>query len=78
MTKWVCRTRNVAAARTPVRAVLCLRGLKKLPGLYDATLKVAVLGRSNAGLPSTLTLSGASWENIDRIAGRYLEYVGWR
>lgn len=78
VTKWVCRTRNVAAARTPVRAVLCLRGLKKLPGLYDATLKVAVLGRSNAGLSSTLTLSGASWENIDRIAGRYLEYVGWR
>lgn len=78
VTKWVCRTRNVAAARTPVRAVLCLRGLKKLPGLYDATLKVAVLGRSNAGLSSTLTLSGASWDNIDRIAGRYLEHIGWR
>ena len=52
--------------------------LHKLPGLYDAVLKVAVLGRSNAGLVSTLTLSGASWENIDRIAGRYLERVAWR
>jgi serine protease Do len=78
VTEWKCRTRNVAAAKTPVRAVLCLRGLRKLPGLYDAVLKVAVLGRSNAGLVSALTLSGASWENIDRIAGRYLEHVAWR
>ncbi len=78
VTVWKCTTRNVAAARTPVRAVLCLRGLKKIPGLYDGVLKVAVLGRSNAGLISTLTLSGASWENIERLTTRYLERVAWR
>ena len=78
VTVWKCTTRNVAAAQTPVRAVLCLRGLKKLPGLYDGVLKVAVLGRSNAGLISTLTLSGASWENIERLTTRYLERVAWR
>ena len=78
VTGWKCTTRNVAAARTPVRVVLCLRGLKKIPGLYDSVLKVAVLGRSNAGLISTLTLSGASWENIERLTSRYLERVAWR
>jgi hypothetical protein len=78
VTAWKCTTRNVAAAQTPVRAVLCLRGLKRLPGLYDGVLKVAVLGRSNAGLVSTLTLSGASWENIERLTTRYLERVAWR
>ncbi|MCE9602650.1 MAG: serine protease [Gemmatimonadetes bacterium] len=78
VTVWKCTTRNVAAAQTPVRAVLCLRGLKKIPGLYDGVLKVAVLGRSNAGLISTLTLSGASWENIERLTTRYLERVAWR
>lgn len=78
VTSWKCTTRNVAAARTPVRAVLCLRGLKKIPGLYDGVLKVALLGRSNAGLISTLTLSGASWENIERLTSRYLERVAWR
>lgn len=78
VTVWKCSTRNVAAPATPVRAVLCLRGLKKLPGLYDAVLKVAVLGRSNAGLASTLTLSGASWENIERLSTRYLELLSWR
>ncbi len=78
VTVWKCTTRNVAAPATPVRAVLCLRGLKKLPGLYDAVLKVAVLGRSNAGLVSTLTLSGASWPNIERLTARYLGLVAWR
>jgi serine protease Do len=78
VTVWKCTTRNVAAAQTPVRAVLCLRGLRKIPGLYDGVLKVAVLGRSNAGLISTLTLSGASWENIERLTTRYLERVAWR
>ncbi len=78
VTEWRCETRNVAARHAAVRAVLCLRGLIKVPGLYDAQLKVAVLGRSNAGLISTLTLSGASWTNIDRIADRFLERVAWR
>ena len=78
VTAWKCTTRNVAAARTPVRAVLCLRGLKKISGLYDSVLRVAVLGRSNAGLISTLTLSGASWENIERLTSRYLERLAWR
>ena len=56
----------------------CMRALRKMPGLYDAVLKVALLGRSNAGLISTLTLSGASFENIDRLSGRYLEQLAWR
>lgn len=78
VTVWKCRARNVAAPATPVRAVLCLRGLKKLPGLYDAVLQVAVLGRSNAGLVSSLTLSGATFENIDRASTRFLGLLAWR
>ena len=78
VTLWKCKTRNLAAAHAPVRAVLCLRGLRKMPGLYDAVLKIALLGRSNAGLISTLTLSGASFENIDRLSSRYLEQFAWR
>ncbi|MCC7000546.1 MAG: trypsin-like peptidase domain-containing protein [Gemmatimonadaceae bacterium] len=78
VTVWKCRARNVAAPATPVRAVLCLRGLKKLPGLYDAVLQVAVLGRSNAGLVSSLTLSGATFENIDQASTRFLGLLAWR
>ena len=78
VTLWKCSTRNLATTRTTLRAVLCMRALRKMPGLYDAVLKVALLGRSNAGLISTLTLSGASFENIDRLSGRYLEQLAWR
>lgn len=79
VTPWKCATRNVeSAAGTPMRTVLCLRRLKKLEGLYDAVLKVAVLGARDAGLVSTLTLSGAEYENIERLVGRYIERLTWR
>jgi serine protease Do len=78
VTVWKCATRNVATAAVPVRSVLCLRGLKRMPGLYDAQLKVAVLGKPDAALISTLTLSGASFENIQRLSTQFLERIGWR
>ncbi len=78
VTVWKCVTRNVAAKNLPVRSVLCLRGLKKLDGLYDAVLKVAVLGKGDQGLISTLTLSGASFENIQRLTSGFLERIAWR
>ncbi len=79
VTSWRCGTRNVRnASSTPLRAVLCVRRYRKLGELYDAVLKVAVLGRRDTGLVSTLTLSGVSFENVDRLTNRYLEQVTWR
>ena len=78
VTSWRCGTRNVQNADTPMRAVLCLRRYKKLGALYDAVLKVAVLGRGNAGLVSTLSMSGVTFENADKLTHRYLEHVSWR
>ena len=78
VTKWQCTTRNVRNAHLPMRAVLCLRRYRKLGELYDGVLKVAALGRTDAGLVSTLTLSGVTFENIDLLARRYLEQIRWR
>lgn len=78
VTEWACNTRNVSTEETTMRAVLCLRRLRKLDGLYDATLKVAVLGGRDTGLISTLSLSGASHANIERLTARYLELITWR
>lgn len=77
VTSWRCGTRNVRNQATPMRAVLCLRRYRKLGELYDAVLKVAVLGRPDTGLVSTLTLSGVSFENVDRLSRRYLERITW-
>jgi hypothetical protein len=78
VTSWRCGTRNVRTATTPLRATLCLRAYRKLAGLYDGVVKVAVLGHKDAGLVSTLTLSGVSFVNIHRLAARYLEQITWR
>ncbi len=79
VTKWECATRNVESrAGVKMRSVLCLRRLKKLPGLYDAVFKVALLGARDAGLVSTLELSGAAYDNIERLVGRYVERLQWR
>ncbi|HEY2378799.1 MAG TPA: serine protease [Gemmatimonadaceae bacterium] len=78
VTSWRCSTRNIRNADTPMRSVLCLRRYRKLGELYDAVLKVAVLGRSNVGLVSTLTLSGVTFENVQKLSQRYLEHVSWR
>ena len=75
VTSWRCGTRNVRNASLPMRAVLCLRRYRKLGELYDGVLKVAVLGRNDSGLVSTLTMSGVTFENVDRLARRYLERI---
>ncbi len=78
VTSWRCGTRNVRNESLPMRAVLCLRRYRKLGELYDGVLKVAVLGRGDSGLVSTLTMSGVTFENVDRLARRYLERISWR
>lgn len=75
VTSWRCTTENVRNADTPMRAVLCLRRYRKLGTLYDAVLKVAVLGHKDVGLVSTLSLSGVTFENVQRLSQRYLEHI---
>ena len=78
VTSWKCRTRNVRNGEATMRAVLCLRRYRKLGALYDGYLKLAMLGRSDVGLVTTLTMTGVTFENVDRLSGRYLKLVAWR
>ncbi|MEO5818612.1 MAG: serine protease [Gemmatimonadaceae bacterium] len=78
VTNWKCKTRNVQNGKTAMRAVLCLRRYRRLGELYDGLLEIAVLGRSDVGLVSTLTMTGVTFDNVNRLAGRYLKQVTWR
>jgi serine protease Do len=78
VTSWECQTRNVRHDRTVMRAAICLRRYRKLGELYDAVLKVAVLGRSDVGLVSTLSMTGVTFANVDRVSRRYLSLIAWR
>ncbi len=78
VTSWRCATRNVSNGVLSLRTVLCLRAYRRFVGLYDGVVKLAALGRRNVGLVSTLTVSGASFENIQAVAERFLRGIAWR
>jgi serine protease Do len=77
VTPFRCQTRNINAGKGKLKAVLCARQYLKLPGLYDAVFKAASLGARNAGLVSTLSLSGVSFDNVQSVSRRYMENIKW-
>jgi serine protease Do len=78
VTRFRCQTRNVSTATGKLKGVLCARQYLKLPGLYDAVFKGATVGARNAGLVTTLSLSGVSFDNVQTLARRYMENIQWR
>ncbi len=78
VTKFSCQTDFVTHAGLTMRSVLCLRSYKKLPGLYDAVLKVATLDTGQRGVLSTLELGGVSYENALLFSRKYLEGISWK
>jgi S1-C subfamily serine protease len=78
VTPFRCQTRNVGTASGKLKAVLCARQYVKLPGLYDAIFKAAILGSRNAGLVTTLALSGVTFDNVQLLTRRYMENIQWR
>jgi serine protease Do len=78
VTKFACQTDFVAHANLTMRTVLCLRAYKKLPGLYDAVLKLAVLGNGRRGVLSTMQLGGVSYDNALLFSRKYLESIAWK
>jgi hypothetical protein len=79
VSNWKCVTRNVRNDHaTRMRTVLCLRRYRKLGELYDANLKVAVLGKTDVGLLSTLNVTGVTYDNLTKLTNRFLQLVSWR
>jgi len=61
----------------PLRAVICLREYKKLPGLFDVSVLVATLDQNQAGVQGRFDAQGLSFENAQKLAKHYLEAYGW-
>ncbi len=77
LTRFTCDARNVRQGSLVVRAAFCVRRYRKLDGLYDAVLTAATLGDAASGVVTTLTLTGVSYGNAQRIATRYLRSIAW-
>jgi len=76
-TRFECHDGFVNHEGKTLRALLCARAYRRLPGLYDMLMRVATLDSSTQGLQSHLTLSGIRHENGLRFARKYLEAITW-
>ncbi|MCL4700147.1 MAG: hypothetical protein KJ023_24295, partial [Burkholderiaceae bacterium] len=60
----------------PLRAVMCLRAHKKLPGLVDLSLLVATLDGTTQGVQGRFDAYGFSFANAQKLAAHYLGGFG--
>ena len=72
-----CVEHNVDREGLPLRAVICLRGYKKLEGLHDLSVLVASLDQPTAGVQGRLDARGLSFDNAQRLARHYLDGFAW-
>ena len=77
MTRFLCKIDSVIHGNTTLKVAFCVRAYRKLAGLYDAVMKVAVLGAPFTGVESSFAISGVSFDNARRLARRYLEAISW-
>ena len=76
-TKPQCHEDYVSSNGLPLRAVVCLRAYKKLPGLYDLSVLVATLDQKQAGVQGRFDAQGLSFANAQKLAKHYLGAYGW-
>ncbi len=72
-----CREDFVDRNGLALRAVVCLRAYKKLPGLYDLAVLVATLDQPRAGVQGRFDAQGLSFANAQVLAKHYLGAFGW-
>jgi hypothetical protein len=78
-----CTERTVAAATgakaepaLPLRAVVCLRAYKKLPGLHDLMVLVATLDGRTVGVQGRLDAFGVGVASAEQLTRHYLAGFG--
>jgi len=78
-----CSERSIAAGSTakaepalPLRAVVCLRAYKKLPGLHDLMVLVATLDGRSVGVQGRLDAIGIGVASAERLTRHYLGGFG--
>ncbi len=76
-TSYRCRNDNVRRGGMLLRMIFCVRRYRMFAGLYDARVKVAVLGARDVGLITQLTLSAVSFENAERVARYLVNRIRW-
>ncbi|HYD47244.1 MAG TPA: serine protease [Terriglobales bacterium] len=77
VTRFECNTEVVGRDGVDMKMVLCLRGYKKMRGLYDAFLMAASLNDNFTGLQTKLELHGVTFENAHLLARKFVDAITW-
>jgi hypothetical protein len=77
VTRFECQTGFVRREGVTLKVAYCVRGYRKLAGLYDVVVKAVALGDDQAGVETSLALSGVGFENARRLTARYLGAIAW-
>ncbi len=68
---------KVGMPALPLKAVVCLRAYKKLPGLLDLSVLVATLDQATAGVQGRFDAQGVSLASAEKLAQHYLNSFAW-
>jgi serine protease Do len=77
VTKYACKSGTVKNGTITFKTAFCVRGYRKLKGLYDVTFKAAVIGSDDHGLQTELDISGVSFDKAVSLTRGYLEQIKW-
>ena len=72
-----CLERTLDRAGLPLRAVVCMRGYKKLDGLHDLHVLVATLDGTQAGVQGRFDAFGVSMASAQKLAAHYIDGFAW-
>lgn len=61
----------------PLRAVVCLRAYRKLPGLHDLSVLVTTVDANTEGALGRFNAVGVSFDNALKLTAHYLEGFAW-
>jgi len=76
VTNYECNSDFVDQGGITFKTTFCVRGYRKIEGLYDSYLTLTSLVKDDESLQSTLVLAGFDWENITRLSSRFIQSIG--
>jgi len=72
-----CREDFVEQKGLPLRAVVCMRAYRKLPGLHDLSILVTTVDASTEGALGRFDAKGVSFANALALTRHYLKGFAW-
>ncbi len=73
-----CQEDFVENAGLPMRTVMCLRGYRRLPGLFDVAVLTTSVDAKTEGVQGRFDARGVSFANAMLLASHYLQGFAWK